>query len=300
MDAAVEHALNRGMHYCINFKAIPNQNDAVEAVREELKSRSMYLKQLTQELENENCHIAGLSNVASQILKNHSANKLDHEIAKMLESKPSMPFYYNQIKGEGISEIDAETSRSMSEVDPLEKRFGVPQISPQVEEGKLIMPESDQIKQETRYKTRASCAKQQMINYLDMPLPGPRDDDTLSSISRNTGGRSVGVKRKTKRNQKDIQSAANFEDMKEHLTQLGDIDQWDRQSYVGPTNIQNDIFALKNRMRLQDQFETLSRMSMPDVGEVMKKYSQMKIYQLEKRSKLRHYQECSRHMRKKN
>jgi hypothetical protein len=115
LEMAIQHTLNLKMHYCINFKAIPNDPEIVDEIRDELKSRSMYLKKLAMELEHENSHINGLSNVASHIISKTSANKLDQEIIKLLNSNvPEESRKYKDeegVKDEEYSEIDAQTSR---------------------------------------------------------------------------------------------------------------------------------------------------------------------------------------------
>ena len=275
LEGAIRHALNLKMHYWINFKAVPNTPEIVMEVRNELKSRAMYLKKLSMELENENWHMGGLSTVASHIISKTSATKLDQEIMKLLNSNVPVQQYNSRVKDEEYSEIGAETSRWISDVDPNESRaLGMPHISTKVEEGKLMLPECD-MKNEYSVQNQSSFPKknQHFIKYFDIPLPElPQDDDIISWTSFRSGRKGVQkILNNRKRRRVDAVDYGSY-DVREHISQHSNIDDWDRMSYTGPyAKGEPDLLGMAKRIKLEEHFDALTKSSLPDISVVLNK-----------------------------
>ena len=274
LEGAIKHALNLKMHYWINFKAVPNNPEIVMEVRNELKSRAMYLKKLSMELENENCHVTGLSTVASHIISKTSANKLDQEIMKLLNSNVPVQPGNSCIKDEEYSEIGAQTSRWISDVDPMESRvLGMPQINTKVEEGKLMLPEGD-IKNEYSIQQQNFPKKNQhFIKYFDIPLPDlPKDDDLLSWASFRSGRKGMGRAMPNRKRKRVDAGDYGLYEFNDHVSQHSNIDEWDRMSYTGPySKAEPDLLGMAKRIKLEEHFDALTKASLPDISVVLNK-----------------------------
>jgi hypothetical protein len=163
----------------------------------------------------------------------------------------------------------------VSEVDPLEsKDLGMPKLNAKLEEGKLALPKEERVKFEkgSFMPTYFPKKNKHFIKYFDIPLPDNKENDVLSVSSRQSRKRPARKSCKNKRYD-DNRSLIDFPGFEyiDRNSQNNDIDQWDRQSYTGPLAPLDSNIDLGHhkRMKIDDQYDTLSKMSLPDIAEVI-------------------------------